>query len=185
MKEVLIITDPKTVKVLSEPTRFQILKLLRERPMSINELSEFIGKDRTTVYRHIKALEAEGLVEEIDSHGNERIYGRTARMFLIKVEPDESIEQFRQSYLQVEAEKLVQILEKSGFQIKDKEKLKDITKEVLDVIELRSQPIIKRVSEADVELTEVELFHFLNMLVFLQSCELCEYVKKVKDLISI
>ncbi|MBP1911510.1 ArsR/SmtB family transcription factor [Thermococcus stetteri] len=184
MREVLIITNPKTVKVLSDPTRFRILKLLRERSMSINELSDILGKDRTTVYRHIKVLESEGLVEEIDIHGNEKIYARTARMFLIKAEPDESIEEFRQAYLQVEAERLVQILEKSGFQIKDREALKALTKEVLNTIELRSQPIIKRISEADVELSEVELFHLLNMLVFLQSCELCEHAKKVKELIS-
>jgi DNA-binding transcriptional ArsR family regulator len=184
MREVLIITDPKTVKVLSEPTRFQILKLLRERPMSINELSEAIGRDRTTIYRHIKALEAERLVEEIDTHGNERIYARTARMFLIKVGPNESIEEFRQSYLQIEAEKLVQILEKSGFQIKDREALKAIIKEILDLIEIKSQPIIKRISEADVELTEIELFHLLNMLVFIQSCELCEHARRVRELVS-
>ncbi|AMQ18718.1 ArsR/SmtB family transcription factor [Thermococcus peptonophilus] len=184
MREVLIITNPKTVKVLSDPTRFQILKLLRERPMSVNELSDFLEKDRTTVYRHIKALESEGLVEEIDTNGNERIYARAARMFLIKAEPDESIEEFRQSYLQIEAEKLVQILEKSGFKIKDRGTLKVLIKEVLDTIEIRSQPIIKRISEADVELSEIELFHLLNMLVFLQSCELCEHAKKVRDLVS-
>jgi DNA-binding transcriptional ArsR family regulator len=184
MKEVLIITDPKTVKIFSEPTRFQILKLLRERPMSINELSEIVGKDRTTIYRHVKALETVGLVEEIDSNGNERIYARTARMFLIKADPDESIERFRQAYLQVEAEKLVQILEKSGFLIKDREALRSLTKEILNTIELRSQPIIKRISEAGVELTEIELFHLLNMLVFLQSCELCEHAKRVKELVS-
>lgn len=184
MREVLIITNPKTVKVLSDPTRFQILKLLRERPMSVNELSDLLGKDRTTVYRHIKVLEAEGLVEEIDTEGNERIYARTARMFLIKAEPDESIEEFRQSYLQVEAERIVMILEKSGFQIKDREALTALIKEVLNTIELRSQPVIKRISDANVELTEIELFHLLNMLVFFQSCELCDHAKRVRDLIS-
>jgi hypothetical protein len=123
-------------------------------------------------------------VEEIDAHGNEKIYARTARMFLIKVGPDESIEEFRQAYLQVEAEKLVQVLEKSGFRIKNREVLKAIIKEVLDTIEIRSQPIIKRISEADVELTEIELFHLLNMLVFLQSCELCEHARRVRELVS-
>ncbi|ASJ02054.1 transcriptional regulator [Thermococcus profundus] len=185
MREVLIITSPEAVKVLSEPTRFSILKLLRQRPMTIKELSEALSKDRTTVYRHIKALEGVGLVEEIDDTGGERVYSRTARMFLIKVEPDESIEEFRQSYLQVEAEKLVQVLEKAGFNIKNREKLKKLAAEVLNEIELRSQPIIKRVSEAEVELTEVELFHLLNMLVFLQSCELCNLAKEVRDLIRL
>jgi len=184
MREVLIITEPSVVKTLSEPTRFSILKLLRQRPMSINELSEALGRDRTTIYRHVKILEKAGLVEEIEEAGNEKIYSRTARMFLIKVSPDESIETFRQSYLQIEAERLVDILEKSGFEIRDQEKLKTLAREVLNEIEIRSQPIIKRISDANVELTEVELFHLLNMLVFLQSCDLCEKAKKVKELIK-
>ncbi len=184
MREVLIITEPEKVKVLSEETRFKILQLLRDRPMTINELSDAIGKDRTTIYRHVKMLEAAGLVEELEIHGNERVYGRAAKIFLIKADPDERIEEFRQAYLQVEAEKLVQILEKAGFRIEDRETLKKLAKEVLNEIELNSQPIIKRISQADVDLTEIELFHLLNMLVFLQSCELCEKAKKVKKLVG-
>jgi len=185
LREVLIITEPEKVKVLSEETRFRILQLLRQRPMTIWELSRAVGKDRTTVYRHVKVLEKAGLVEEIGTEGNEKLYGRTARLFLIKAEPDESVESFRQLYLQVEAERLVGILEKSGIRAKNREKLKKLIKEVLNEIEVNSQPIIKKVSESGVELDEVELFHLLNTLVFLQSCELCEKAKKMRELIEI
>jgi len=185
VREVIIITQPERVKVLSDETRFKILQLLRQRPMTIWELSMAIGRDRTTIYRHVKALEKAGFVEELGSEGNEKLYGRTARLFLIKAEPHESIENFRQEYLQVEAEKLVRILEKAGIKIKDREKLKELTKDILNEIEINSQPFIRRISEADVELSEIELFHFLNMLVFLQSCELCEMAKKVKKLIEV
>jgi DNA-binding transcriptional ArsR family regulator len=185
VKEVLIITEPETVKVLSEETRFKILQLLRMRPMTINELSDALGKDRTTVYRHIKTLEKAGLVEELESHGNERVYSRSARIFLIKADPDESIEEFRQAYLQVEAEKLVQILEKAGFRVKDRAELVRLAKQVLDEIEIRSQPVLKRISQAEIELTEVELFHLLNMLVFMQSPELYEKAKKARELVEL
>ncbi|MDI3476029.1 MAG: hypothetical protein PWQ79_1808 [Thermococcaceae archaeon] len=183
MKEVIIITDPETVKVLSEETRFRILQLLRLRPMTIKELADAIGKDRSTISRHIKALENAGLVEEFEAFGNEKVYSRSARLFLIKPDPDESVERFRQAYLQLEAEKIVNILERAGFTIKDRRSLKKIIKEVFDQVEIKSQPILKRISLADVELTEVELFHLLNILVFLQSCELCEHAKKVRELI--
>ncbi|ASJ08180.1 transcriptional regulator [Thermococcus siculi] len=185
MREVLIITEPEKVRVLSEETRFKILQLLRMRPMTISELSEVIGKDRTTVYRHVKTLEKAGLVEELESQGNEKVYSRSARIFLIKAEPDESIEQFRQAYLQVEAEKLVQILEKAGFKIKNRTELARLAKEVLDEIEIRSQPVLKRISQADIDLTEVELFHLLNMLVFMQSCELCERARRASELLEL
>ncbi len=185
MKEVIIITKPETVKVLSEETRFKILQFLRERPMSINELSERLERDRTTVYRHIKVLQKVGLVEEFESHGNEKVYSRSARLFLIKADPDKSIEQFRQAYIQVEAEKLVDILEKAGFKIKDRSELIKLAREVLDEIEVRSQPVLKRISQADIELTEIELFHLLNMLVFIQSPELQEKAKKARELMKL
>ncbi|WP_297072566.1 winged helix-turn-helix domain-containing protein [Thermococcus sp.] len=185
MREVIIITQPERVKILSDETRFKILQLLRQRPMTIWELSMAIRKDRTTIYRHIKTLENAGFVEELRSEGNEKLYGRTARLFLIKVEPHESIENFRQAYLQVEAERLVEILEKAGIKIKDMERLKKLIKDILNEIEVNSQPVIRKISEANIEMSEIELFHFLNMLVFLQSCELCEKAEKVRELIEI
>jgi len=185
VREVLIITEPEKVRVLSEENRFKILQLLRMGPMSIKELSDALKKDRTTVYRHVKTLEKAGLVEEIGNQGNEKIYSRSARLFLIKADPDESVEQFRQAYLQVEAERLVRILEKAGFRIKDRGEMVRLAKRVLNEIELRSQPVLKRISQAGVELTEVELFHLLNMLVFLQSCELCGLARRVQKLIDI
>jgi predicted transcriptional regulator len=185
VREVIIITQPEKVRVLSDETRFKILQLLRQRPMTIWELSMAIGKDRTTIYRHIKALEKAGFVEELGSEGNERLYGRTARLFLIKAEPHESIENFRQEYLSIEAKKLVDTLEKVGIKVRNREKLIELVKDILDRIEMNSQPVIGKLSESDLELTEIELFHILNMLVFLQSCELCEMAEKVKELIEI
>lgn len=183
MREVLIIINFKIVKVFFDLIRFQIFKLFRERLMSVNELSDFLGKDRIIVYRYIKVLEVEGFVEEIDMEGNERIYVRMVRMFLIKVEFDESIEEFRQFYLQVEVERIVMIFEKSGFQIKDREVFKVFIKEVFNIIEFCFQLVIKRILDVNIELMEIELFYFFNMFVFFQSCEFCDYVKRVKDFI--
>ncbi|WP_461863690.1 ArsR/SmtB family transcription factor [Thermococcus sp.] len=185
MKDVIIITEPAKVKILSDNTRFKILELLRERPMTINELTAVLRKDRTTIYRHIKSLEKAGFVEEVDQEGNEKIYARTARLFLIKADPDESVEQFRREYLQVEAEKLVQILEKVGVRIKDRNGLVALTREVLNEIEVNAQPIIKKISKADIDLSEIELFHLLNMLVFFQSCNLCKKAEKLDTFIEL
>jgi len=185
VKDVIIITDPEVVKLLSDQTRFKILKLLRQRPMSINELSDATSKDRTTIYRHVKALEKAGLIEEVESRGNEKVYARAARLFLIKADPHESVEEFRQAYIQIEAEKLVNILEMLGIRIKDRKKLLELAREVMNTIELNSQPVIKKISSAGIDMSEIELFHLLNMLVFLQSCELCEMAKEVKELIEL
>ncbi|NJE08404.1 ArsR family transcriptional regulator [Thermococcus sp. M39] len=184
MREVLIIAELDKMKILAEPTRFKILELLRMHPMSITELSAFLRKDRSTVYRHIKALEKAGFVEEIGHEGNEKIYARTARLFLLKVEPDESIEEFRRQYLRIEASRLMEILKKSGIKIKDEEQFVKLVEEVLKEIEDHSQPILHKISKTDLDLKEVELLHLLNLLVFLQSCELCEKAKKMRELLE-
>ena len=85
----------------------------------------------------------------------------------------------------MEAERLVQILEKAGFNVEDRARLVQLAKDVLDEIEIRSQPVLKRISQAGIELTEVELFHLLNMLVFMQSCELCEEAKRARVLMKL
>jgi len=185
VRDVVIITEPEKVRILSDETRFKILQLLRQSPMTIWELSMNLDRDRTTVYRHVKALEKSGFVEEVGSEGNEKLYARTARLFLIRAEPDETVEDFRQDYLQVEAERLVLILEKSGIPVKDRKRLQKLIKDILNEIEVNSRQIIKRISESGVELSEIELFHFLNMLVFIQSCELCKKAEEMKELIEL
>ncbi|NPA47069.1 MAG: ArsR family transcriptional regulator [Thermococci archaeon] len=182
VKDVVIVTDPEKVKILTERTRFEILQALRNGPKTVNDIMLMIGRNRTTVYRHLKTLERAGFVEVVGCEGNEKLYGRTARLFLIRVEPDESIERFRKEYMSIEAKKLVDILKKAGFSVKDEEELKRLLESVLDEIEINAQPFIRRVS--NVEMTEVELFHLLNVLVFLQSCEFCEKAKKMKELIE-
>ena len=185
MREVIIITEPDKMKILAESTRFKILELLRMHPMSVSELSTFLKKDRSTVYRHVKALEKAGFVEEIRQEGHEKIYARTARLFLLKVEPDESIEEFRRQYLRIEASRLMEILKKSGVKIKDEERFVKLVEEVLKEIEDNSRPILQKISQVDLDLKEVELFHLLNLLVFLQSCELCKKAEKMRELIEI
>ena len=185
MREVIIITDPDKMKILAEPTRFKILELLRMHPMSVSELSTFLKKDRSTVYRHIKALEKAGFVKEIEPEGKEKIYARTARLFLLKVEPDESIEEFRRQYLRVEASRLLEILKKSGIEVKDEKRFLQLTAQVLKEIEDSSRPILQKISQADLDLKEIELFHLLNLLVFLQSCELCKKAKKIREMLKL
>ncbi|WP_048152591.1 ArsR/SmtB family transcription factor [Palaeococcus ferrophilus] len=184
MREVLIITEPEKVKLLSDQTRFRIVSLLRERPMSVGELAELLGKDRSTVHRHIKALEDAGFVEEIGREGIERLYTRTARLFLLKpFGEEEDIVAFRMHYLQVEAERLYNLLKKAGFDIRDREEFIELTREVLKNIEDLAREPLKRLEGVD--LTEIELFHVLNILVFLESCELCEKARRARELLGI
>jgi len=60
-------------QALSEPTRLQILNLLRQQERSVGELAELCGYSSANVSRHLSLLTQRGLVAR-ESRGNSAIY---------------------------------------------------------------------------------------------------------------
>ncbi len=52
----------ESAHVLFHPIRYRIVKVLKERPMHINEISDRIGKDRRLVSHHLLTLEEHGFL---------------------------------------------------------------------------------------------------------------------------
>lgn len=81
-----------SIKVGVEDTRNKILSLLGVKDMSISQLAEALDKDQSTVYRHLKKLEKTGYVqvtgERKKYHIPEKMYGRTANIFLLSMTGD-------------------------------------------------------------------------------------------------
>ncbi len=122
MKDIELIDDPRVIKIVMEETRSAILQALKLKSMSIEDLSFLLGKDNSTIYRHIKKLEYAGLVlttkKEKRKKGYTALYERTAKNFIISTDSF-----FKNEYLKDLKEKkeyLVHgILEKIGFKIID------------------------------------------------------------------
>ena len=63
-----VVRDLETLKVLTDPTRVSILRVLMDSPRSapkvrsVKELAEELGEPQTKLYRHIKQLEARDLI---------------------------------------------------------------------------------------------------------------------------
>ncbi len=53
------------MKALSDPNRVKLLKLLQRRDMCVCEIQAALGIAQPTVSKHLKALEAAGLVEGV------------------------------------------------------------------------------------------------------------------------
>jgi DNA-binding transcriptional ArsR family regulator len=53
-KDVVVVTDPKIIKVGIEDTRRKILALLRFNDLAVSQIAQVIGKDESTVYRHVE-----------------------------------------------------------------------------------------------------------------------------------
>jgi DNA-binding transcriptional ArsR family regulator len=62
-----VVDDAATLKALADPLRIEILRTLMHtfqpmRVMSVKELAEELGEPQTKLYRHVRQLEAAGLV---------------------------------------------------------------------------------------------------------------------------
>lgn len=60
-------------QALSEPTRLQILNLLRQQERSVGELAQLCGYSSANVSRHLALLAQHGLVAR-EARGNSAIY---------------------------------------------------------------------------------------------------------------
>ncbi len=60
-------------KALSDPTRRQVLALLRERPLSAGELAEQFDVSKPTMSAHFTVLREAGLIDA-SKHGKSIIY---------------------------------------------------------------------------------------------------------------
>ncbi len=64
----------RLLKTLTVDTRTDILKALKNRPMTASELSRKLDKHVTTVSEHLKLLDKSGLVERVERPGRKWVY---------------------------------------------------------------------------------------------------------------
>ncbi len=86
-KEIKIFRDEEAIKVGLQETRSDILSLLKLNDLTINQIVDSLGKERSTIYRHIKKLEKHGYIkvkdEVLKGGAYEKVYTRTAKFFLM------------------------------------------------------------------------------------------------------
>jgi DNA-binding transcriptional ArsR family regulator len=70
-----------TFNALAEPNRYRIVELLREGPLSVNEIVERLGLSQPLVSKHLRVLNEAGLVK-VHANAQQRIYQLAARPFV-------------------------------------------------------------------------------------------------------
>ena len=87
----MALTKPAQVKAIGHPLRTTILSLLHERAATVTELATAVDRPKSTVAHHVKVLVEAGLIQVVRTRRvraiEERLYGRTARMFYVTLEP--------------------------------------------------------------------------------------------------
>ncbi len=181
MKEIEIVEDPEKIKIIIEETRRKILSLLRFRDMTISELASILDKDISTIFRHIKKLEKYGFVRvtgERKLHNvPEKIYGRTARTFILAPEGYFKSEELIKKFRKRKIEGVVQNLNSMGYEVMDKTALEKI------ILYFEELPIedIERL-EKDVDWDILGLLRYILMLLKSDPAkvqELREIIKRV------
>src|SRR6516162_3326590 len=81
-----------TIEVLAEPSRRQILDVLRDGEQSVNALVTRLGLSQPSISKHLKVLRDAGLVE-VRPDGQRRLYRLRAEPL---IELDEWLEPYRQ-----------------------------------------------------------------------------------------
>lgn len=65
--------DYAVIKALSSPTRIKILHRVLEKEATPTQLSEDVGKTKSTIAAHLATLEEAGLVEKDEEEGRRRV----------------------------------------------------------------------------------------------------------------
>jgi DNA-binding transcriptional ArsR family regulator len=69
----VLITDPEKAKVLVDPMRREMVRLLARRPMTENDLAAALGLSDPSVGHHLKILARSGLIrlarKQVEEHG--------------------------------------------------------------------------------------------------------------------
>jgi len=187
--EIKLFEDSESLKVGLERTRKQILDLLRVKNMTISQMAEALAKDQSTVYRHVKKLEEAGFIEvrgeRKEHHIPERIYGRTADVFLMTPEPinSNSTSTIGIRWSDDKVKECVEVLENLGYRVEKK----DVIEEISDSLYQLDKEVNKELSQSLDEDLEIDFFSlmqikFLISLIKIENSE--SYSEEIRKVIS-
>ncbi|AWV88209.1 ArsR/SmtB family transcription factor [Bradymonas sediminis] len=87
MQDTFKIETPEQLKAMSDSRRLELVKQLVEQKMTVAQLAEAVGEDKSKLYYHLKELETHGLIEVVETRqkGNllEKLYGASARHYTV------------------------------------------------------------------------------------------------------
>jgi DNA-binding transcriptional ArsR family regulator len=93
----MALTRPAQVRAIGHPLRTTILQLLHERAATVTELAAALERPKSTVAHHVDVLTRNGLLQVVRTRKvraiDERLYGRTARLFHVAAETSPAAEE--------------------------------------------------------------------------------------------
>lgn len=188
-KEIKIFRDEESIKTGLQETRSDILSLLKLNDLTINQIVESLGKERSNIYRHIKKLEKHGYIqvkEEVLKGGAyEKVYSRTAKFFIMT---PKSISSDKPTTVgewdKDQTEQVLKQLDAIGFHNESSEELINmLSKFFIDI----GNDFTDKVQENIEEMDEMNILEFLRlkvMYILLEMDDDEDLKKRIEDIRS-
>lgn len=179
-EKIKVIRDPKTIIVGIEKNRREILKLLRFNDLTVSQIAEILGKDESTIYRHIKKLEEVELVKAVGErkryHIPEKVYGRSSNLYIFAMDekaPEKEMK-IKKDYEKKAIDNLIVQLKKMDYALENERKLSNL---LLEFFNLLHQDWEKKVENKNLDLEMYKKLYIINLILK------AEKDKKVRNII--
>lgn len=164
-KAVLILEEPKVIRLLASSVKPAILWLLGNRPMTETQLSKALGLTNPAVGYHLHSLRDADLIEidryETGEHGISKYYSAAAVLFI--VDPDQIPEDVKRRFLETQIDHAEGML--SVFRFYDRistvssEDLEELAKAMLRELKAIGQRYVQEeVADEDAESFRVKIY---------------------------
>jgi DNA-binding transcriptional ArsR family regulator len=168
-QEVKVVRNPEVIEIGLEETRRKILSLLAVSDMTVSQIVEILGKDQSTIYRHIeKLLDADYIYvvgERKRAHIPEKIYGRTASVFILSPDLEDKKEStILYEFRKHQAEVLAKVFYGCGIGKSDGEDTQKAIIEIIDEMEARIAPVLEKIP-SEISLSPQDAWRLKTMLI--------------------
>ncbi len=187
--KIKLFEDSETLKIGLEKTRKQILDLLKVKNMTISQISEALDKDQSTVYRHVKKLKEANFVEvkgeKKEHHVPERIYGRTADVFLMSPEPisSQNTSAVGVKWSENKVDELMKALESMDYDIIDEELIKDLSDHLQEIDKEINEELSESL-EGNIDMDFFSIMQIKFILTFIKLLKEKEDLNRFKNIVN-
>lgn len=180
-ERIKVVRDPKAIIIGIEKNRRDILKLLRFNDLTVSQIAEILGKDESTIYRHIKKLEEVGLVDAVGErkryHIPEKVYGRSSNLYIFAMDekaPEKEMK-IKQEYNKKMIDNLIVQLKKLNYKLENEEKL---SKLLLEFFSLIRKDWNEKLENKNLDLEMYRKLYTINLILK------AEKDKRIRDIIG-
>jgi DNA-binding transcriptional ArsR family regulator len=152
-RDVVVVSDPHIIKVGIEDTRLKILALMKFNDLTVAQIAQVLGKDESTVYRHIEKLLQAGYVEvageRATHHIPERLYRRTAKVFILSPDemPGKEGEDVMKEWRREQLRSVIGIIGQIGYEVPDPGEVEERLVRLFTEIDTRSLAEFRKASD--------------------------------------